>query len=473
MPPNTKTEEVNPTLNGITYEHIDLTALIEDQRIKTAENLKTSIETYQEEIIDRLLPAGWSRSGTYPKEFVTSIGRVTLTVIRMKRPPSKKGGTTSPILDVLSIRRKRYSDELRMLLASKASRMSYGDAQKDFQESSSLVVPKTTIHSFVQDVGSRLAEASTRAAVTAIANQKRRQMVEKELSRQQKRRICREESKKKSQAEASSVASWQQQQLIVVMGDGTKTQSVYPTLNNVNLAMTYDQETHSKQILGLGVNQSWKELGQMMQANGTLPPKETVVLVSDAEEEIPQYIDHSQVQLDRVHAVKDSLFRMWMDNSTREEREKLSEEMDRILSTLVNSTKKHLKDSNKKRLSKRIKNTLSELENIASRLEKKGYQKTSQFIRKHAVQMVTFAKIALTSNVRIPHTSNAIERLMGEISKRCKHKWAHWSTTGLENMLWIVLVRYTNPRLFKAFWNRYIHPISHQVGRTATTSRIS
>ena len=158
-----------------------------------------------------------------------------------------------------------------------------------------------------------------------------------------------------------------------------------------------------------------------------------------------------------------------MDNSSREERKKLSEEMDRILSTLVNSTKKHLKDCDKKALSKRIGSTLKELRNIASRMERKGYLKTSQFITTHAVHMVTFAKIALTMNVRIPHTSNAMERLMGEISKRCKHKWMHWSTKGLENMLWIVLVRYTNPELFKAFWNSYIHPQRRQI-RPATTS---
>ena len=154
-----------------------------------------------------------------------------------------------------------------------------------------------------------------------------------------------------------------------------------------------------------------------------------------------------------------------MDKSRREEREELSIEMDRILSKLVNSTKKHLKDQNKNRLSKRIKDTLGKLGNIASKLERKGYQKTSQFIRTHALQMVTFAKIALTMDAPIPHTSNAIDRLMGEISKRCKQEWAHWSTTGLENMLRIVLVRYTNPRLFKAFWNRFIHPLKHQLGR--------
>ena len=112
MPPKTRTEEAEPKLIGTTYEHIDLTSLVEDQRIKTTENLKASIEVYQEEIVDRLLPAGWSRAGTYPKELVTSIGRVTLTVIRVKRPPLKGGGTASPILDVLSIRRKRTPTDL-------------------------------------------------------------------------------------------------------------------------------------------------------------------------------------------------------------------------------------------------------------------------------------------------------------------------------------------------------------------------
>jgi hypothetical protein len=102
-----------------------------------------------------------------------------------------------------------------------------------------------------------------------------------------------------------------------------------------------------------------------------------------------------------------------------------------ILSKLVNSTK-HLKDQNKKRLSKRIRRSSE----ISSRLERKSYQKTSQFIRTHALQMVTFAKVTLTMNVRIPYMSNPIEKLMGEISKRCKHKWAHWSTTGLTDIFY-------------------------------------
>jgi hypothetical protein len=58
----------------------------------------------------------------------------------------------------------------------------------------------------------------------------------------------------------------------------------------------------------------------------------------------------------------------------------------------------------------------------------------------------------------MPHTSNAIERLMGEIPKRCKHKWMSWYTTGLESMLTILLIRYAEERFYRAFWQSYIHP---------------
>ena len=78
-------------------------------------------------------------------------------------------------------------------------------------------------------------------------------------------------------------------------------------------------------------------------------------------------------------------------------------------------------------------------------------------MKSHARFMVTFAKIALTAGKVIPYTSNAIERLMGEISSRCKHKWMSWSTNGLENLLWILLIQYTDKRFYQRFWNGYIH----------------
>jgi hypothetical protein len=47
---------------------------------------------------------------------------------------------------------------------------------------------------------------------------------------------------------------------------------------------------------------------------------------------------------------------------------------------------------------------------------------------------------------------------MGEVAKRCKDRWMHWSTEGLENMIHVILARYTNPKLYREFWKAYIHP---------------
>jgi transposase-like protein len=84
------------------------------------------------------------------------------------------------------------------------------------------------------------------------------------------------------------------------------------------------------------------------------------------------------------------------------------------------------------------------------------YPKVAGFLERNARFMVTFAEVAL-ERVRIPYTTNRIERLMGEVSKRCKHQWMHWSTDGLRNILILVLVRYTDEALYEGFKNAYIH----------------
>jgi transposase-like protein len=73
---------------------------------------------------------------------------------------------------------------------------------------------------------------------------------------------------------------------------------------------------------------------------------------------------------------------------------------------------------------------------------------------KDARFMVTFAELA-PDDIQIPYTTNRIERLMGEVSKRCKHRWMHWSTQGLKDIL-TSLIRYTNEPLYDNL-KAYIH----------------
>jgi hypothetical protein len=75
------------------------------------------MEEPQERVVAEYWEEGWSRSTSYSRWLVTSLGGIELIVVKVRRG----GRVTSPTLDVLGIRRRRYSNELRMLLADMAA----------------------------------------------------------------------------------------------------------------------------------------------------------------------------------------------------------------------------------------------------------------------------------------------------------------------------------------------------------------
>ena len=102
-----------------------------------------------------------------------------------------------------------------------------------------------------------------------------------------------------------------------------------------------------------------------------------------------------------------------------------------------------------------IRRTIEELERLAKTLFFKGYRDAVSFIRRNARMMVTFAEMAM-EGMRIPYSSNVIERLMVEVSKRSKNRWMRWSEKGLRSILTLVLVRYTEPVRYEEFMERLL-----------------
>jgi len=76
-------------------------------------------------------------------------------------------------------------------------------------------------------------------------------------------------------------------------------------------------------------------------------------------------------QLDLVHAVKDSLYKLWTEGMSRQEREAASVEMKQLLYTLVNSVKKHLEDDDTEALKNRIESTVKGLITLTEDLKLK------------------------------------------------------------------------------------------------------
>ncbi len=225
----------------------------------------------------------------------------------------------------------------------------------------------------------------------------------------------------------------------VVMGDSTKVRALSSgEMNNVHVLLS-----DGGQLLHLGVNSEW-------------PHIEAETLISDNEPGLISSVRAGRRQLGILHALKYLLFTLWGEGMRKEERMEVEKAVKQALFTLVNSAKKHLRNGQKEGLQARIDGTLRRLQELAEELGGRGYARASSFIIRNAGFMVTFAELAL-EDIEIPYTTNRIERLMGEISKRCKRKWMHWSTEGLRNILTIVLVRYTNTELYNQFKNAYIH----------------
>ncbi len=397
-------KEVSKPMDGYTGKDIDIADLVDIAHLVSLEQLKTEIEDYQELLIQDMLKLGYRKAGSYMKTIVTTLGVITFRVVRLRKPDGS--GTISPILDAFHIRNQKYTRDVRMLCVDMASKMSYNDASEEIKRTNKIHVPKRTIHSFVQEIGPKLKKVNS--MITAG------------------------EEKPK-----------------IIMGDGTEVRSIYKMPNEVRVIIGADQRS----LFDVRVNVPWDLMYR---------PDGNYVLVSDDERSLVDGLQSNAelVQLDLVHAIRQSMFKLWGEGMSKAQRDHISSELNRILFTLVNSVKKHMKDGNVEALDDRIKAAMKELNLLADKLASLNFYGAAEFIRKNSVLMVTFARLAVQGR-NIPYTSNMIERVMGEVSKRCKHKWAHWSMKGLENILDIVLIRYMRNDIYELFYNAYIHPSSN------------
>ena len=176
--------------------------------------------------------------------------------------------------------------------------------------------------------------------------------------------------------------------------------------------------------------------------------------VSDERPGLVNAVEAKSRQLCVIHASKYLLFTLWREGMSLKDKHEAREAVRNVIFPLVYSAGRHSEDG--ERLRARIYETLIELREVACKLKRRGYPKAAGLLERNARSMVTFAEVAL-EGVTIPYTTNRIERLMGEVSKRCKHKWMHWSTDGLKNILILVLVRYTDDAIYESFKNAYIH----------------
>ena len=374
--------------------------------------LKTVIEKVQDRLITELCggkygrnrDARFKRAGTTDRTLVTRHGTIKFKLAKV-RSLENEAILRPLLLDIGLEPWKRIVEDLVFECAETASILTYRDSKTVIENLTKAKVSKHRIHAYVQKVGSFI-EGERRETAAGKVD--------------------------------------------LLYADGTKTHGIDGKKNEINVIVGKDAETGEKNLLGLTVNKKWTETAE--QFNGKAD-----VLISDADREMKNALIDKALNYQQCvrHSVGDVGYTLWKAGLPKQERKEIHTKLKAILNTLRNSTIKHLKDGDTGRLQWRIEETLADLKKLAKELAEEGLTTTAKFIRNSANYMITFARLAI-KQVHIPYTNNLIERLMGEIAKRVKNKWMHWSTTGLENLLNILLVRYCNKEHFNRLKQKYL-----------------
>jgi hypothetical protein len=232
-----------------------------------------------------------------------------------------------------------------------------------------------------------------------------------------------------------------------VIADSTKchSQDEDRSYHSIQATLGEDTAEESRSLLDLSVNADWNETAAKLDNIDAVTDDATVV--SDADEGIVTAFtdEHSDHQLDLVHVGRTLDYSLWEDGvfSPDQRTEIVSEVINEVFH-LKNSVAKHRPEEEFAAIRERIARTTERIEKTAWQLDQCGSERAAGYLRRWLPSVVTFAEGAV-EGFEVPWTSNPVERLMGEVSKRCKNQWMRWTEDGLESLLQLRLVKYANP----------------------------
>lgn len=351
----------------------------------------------------------YQRAGTTQRNPVTSVGELNLRIHKVKNTAT--GKTFKPVDDVINFDgKKRYQEDISMIGVELSTKMTYRDASKEAKLFINDFPSASTLNSRVIEYGELIKESND------------------------------------NEIQGAGIDT--------VFADGTKTHSQEKDTKKNEVNVVLGVKDGHKVLMDLRVNQSWEESSKHLDNHGAVGKR--AAIIGDGEKEMRYALlkEDRKYQMDFIHTFRIAGFKLWEDKEMNlPERKATVKRVEAILYPLKNSVSKHLNDGDMGALEKRINNTVDDLKKIAKELANLGCSKTAKFIRYYSNYVVTFAKLALEGR-KVPWNSNIIERLMGEISKRCKHKWMKWTTKGLEAILRFILTRYTNEKIYENFKNK-------------------
>ncbi|PKG31637.1 transposase [Methanoregula sp.] len=342
----------------------------------------------------------YRRAGTSRKTVITSVGPVTIPVNKVR--DTERNRVTKPLYDRVQFAGKhRYQTSVSMISVDFAQKMSYRDTVEELSLVIREVPSRMTINNLVKEFGKSIGIGTGGKSTR------------------------------------------------VLMADGTKAHSQEPGVkqNEINVALGINDD--NKILLGVTVNQKWERLAEKLGDEKML--SEEAVIVCDGETELRNAFSSGNIQFqtDLIHGFRILGYKLWEDSALNlNGRKAIINDLKMLLLSLKNVVVYHKYEPD--RISDKINQVVDGMESLSARLMDLGCHKAAKFLNEYSNTLVTFARLAI-HGIKIPWNSNRIERLMGEISKRVKHKWMRWTTEGLETILKLILVRYTSPERYKNF----------------------
>ncbi|MDO9035300.1 MAG: transposase, partial [Methanoregula sp.] len=317
------------------------------------------------------------RAGTSERKPITSVGQLNIKVNRVKDIYHNR--IIKPVLEMIRFAgRQKFQPDIVMMCVDFAQKLSYRDTVEELTIVIPVVPSRMTINKQVMELGESI-----------------------EINQEN---VC----------------------MPVVMADGTKSHSQEPGVKQNDINVMIGVQDGRKVLLGITVNQSWKALADHLNTNETL--SEIAVIVSDGEPELRAAFanENIQFQMDLIHGFRILGYKLWQDDALNlKQRTEIIDELKGLLLSLKNVVVFHKSEIDG--IGKKINQIVDGMESLANRLNDMGCYRSAAFLNTYSNTLVTFARLSI-NGIDIPWNSNMIERLMGEISKRVKHKWMRWTT---------------------------------------------
>jgi len=243
-----------------------------------------------------------------------------------------------------------------------------------------------------------------------------------------------------------------------VIPDGTKcySQDDDRSYHSIQATLGEDTADNSRSLLDLSVNADWNKTAAELDEMDAVTDDATVV--SDGDRGIvTAFTDESHDhQLDLVHVGRTLDYYLWDDGIfPLDQRNEIVSEVIGEVFHLKNSVAKHRPNEEFAAIRERIARTTERIEKTAWQLDQYGSEKAAGYLQGWLPSIVTFAEAAI-EGFEVPWTSNPVERLMGEVSKRCKNQWMRWTAEGLEALLQLRLVKYADPSYYQLFLDKLL-----------------